>query len=174
MPKRSDEDRLIDILYRCHRAAAHCDRADERNREMAMSAIERELEIIGEASGSLSETVTTGDTFDWRLPKGQRNWLIHAYFDVQWSRLAEVVRDRLPELVVATNAALDRLEVSEKRRRKGLEQRVSQAKRDAELLHVGRVPRAAAQPRELCNKPTVGGRRCRNPAGSCPHHESRR
>ena len=67
--------------------------------EMAMDAIIRELEIIGEASNNISEEFQKEHTdVPWRKIIGIRNTLIHEYFGVNKKIVWDAVEDDLPEL----------------------------------------------------------------------------
>ncbi|MBX7066804.1 MAG: DUF86 domain-containing protein [Parachlamydiales bacterium] len=61
------------------------------------SAVIRELEILGEAAGKISEK--TQDLFPqipWKQLIGMRNRLIHAYFDVDHDIVWKTVKEYLP------------------------------------------------------------------------------
>jgi len=63
-------------------------------------AVERELEIIGEAAGRISDSLRTAHPeIPWRLVVGQRNVLIHDYGDVDYERVWVLVVQHVPELV---------------------------------------------------------------------------
>lgn len=59
----------------------------------------RQLEIIGEACGALSdEFIERNPQQDWRAWKDMRNILIHQYFGVDYQRVYSVITDELPAL----------------------------------------------------------------------------
>ena len=63
------------------------------------SATLRELEIIGEAGGKLSDEVKTRHSkIDWRTLKDFRNVLAHEYFGVNSEIVWDVVVHKLPVL----------------------------------------------------------------------------
>ena len=63
------------------------------------AAVIRELEIIGEATKALPESVrATEPTIEWRKIAGMRDVLIHAYFGVDLNMVWEVVTNKLPKL----------------------------------------------------------------------------
>lgn len=69
---------------------------------MLLSAIIRELEIIGEAGNMISEDFKIKHSqIPWKDLIGMRNRLIHAYFDVNldivWKTVSEDVPDLLKE-----------------------------------------------------------------------------
>lgn len=61
------------------------------------SAVLRELEIIGEAAGRISEkTKKKFPQVPWKELVGLRNRLIHAYFDVDHDIVWKTIREYLP------------------------------------------------------------------------------
>ena len=63
------------------------------------SATVRELEIIGEASGKLSETFKTlHSEIDWRTIKDFRNVLAHEYFNINSEILWDIIQHKLDPL----------------------------------------------------------------------------
>ena len=90
---RSTEQRITDILdaiERCRRYSNLLGAEDELLAEMADDAVERTLQIIGEAALHLPEAVTTTHPeINWAAIRGFRNILVHEYFGVD----PEVVRD---------------------------------------------------------------------------------
>lgn len=72
-------------------------RASLDNNRLLTSGIIRELEILGEAAGQVSEK-TKGQfpSVPWKQLIGMRNRLIHAYFDVDHDVIWKTVKDYLP------------------------------------------------------------------------------
>jgi uncharacterized protein with HEPN domain len=63
-------------------------------------AVERSLEIIGEAAGRLSALFRNAHPeIPWRQIIGQRNVLIHEYGEIKQERIWKVVRENIPQLV---------------------------------------------------------------------------
>ena len=63
-------------------------------------AIERSLEIIGEAAGRVSTPFRTAHPeIQWRQIIGQRNVLIHEYGEIKQERIWKVVRENVPQLI---------------------------------------------------------------------------
>jgi uncharacterized protein with HEPN domain len=77
--------------------------ADTRTRY----AIERALEIIGEAAGRVSmETASRHPQIPWRGVIGFRNVLAHPYGAIDYRRLYTVVIDDIPVLIADLEATL--------------------------------------------------------------------
>lgn len=67
--------------------------------ETLKRAFARSLEIIGEAAKNLSDEFKTRHfTIKWKEIAGLRDKLIHHYFGVNWKRVWDVVKNRIPEL----------------------------------------------------------------------------
>jgi len=63
-------------------------------------AVERSLEIIGEAAGRVSALFRDAHPeIPWRQIIGQRNVLIHEYGEVKQERIWKVVRENIPQLI---------------------------------------------------------------------------
>jgi len=62
-------------------------------------AVERSLEIIGEAAKNLSEEFKENNKeIPWRDVAGLRDKIIHHYFDVDYQTIWDIVQRNLPEL----------------------------------------------------------------------------
>ncbi len=67
---------------------------------MAIQAIVRSIEIIGEAATNISkEFKNTHPEIPWEKIVGMRNWLIHAYFDIDYDHVWNTVQEDLPVLI---------------------------------------------------------------------------
>ncbi len=63
-------------------------------------AVERSLEIIGEAAGRVSVLFRKGHPeIPWRQIIGQRNVLIHEYGEIKQERIWKTVQDNIPQLI---------------------------------------------------------------------------
>ena len=82
-------------------------RTDLDTDEKLALALVRALEIIGEAANHVSPQVR-GEFpgIPWRQVIGMRNRIIHAYYDVNLDIVWETIRDDLPPLVAAVEAAM--------------------------------------------------------------------
>ena len=75
------------------------------------SAILRQLEIIGEAAGRISEkTKKKFPSIPWKELVGLRNRLIHAYFDVDHDVIWKTIREYLPPFQELLQQAVDTFE----------------------------------------------------------------
>ena len=96
---------LEDILEACDKIISYTEDISQREfneNTMRFDAVVRNLEIIGEASRQLPESITTAiSEVPWREIIGMRNILIHSYFgidpDVVWS----VVTTKIEPLKIA-------------------------------------------------------------------------
>lgn len=101
---RSAQERIDDILAaidRCQRFVAlvgpDCDDPDLI--AMAEDAIERNLQIIGEAATHLPvEIIADHPEVPWPQIRGFRNILVHQYFGVDLDLVRDVVDNHLPVL----------------------------------------------------------------------------
>jgi len=63
-------------------------------------AVIRSLEIIGEAASKISkDTKESHPKIPWSEITGMRNWLIHAYFDIDYNHIWNTVYQDLPSLI---------------------------------------------------------------------------
>lgn len=101
---RSSDQRVSDILVaieRCRRYVAALD-GDGDLVEMAEDAIERNLQIIGEAANYLPAEITDAHPeIAWPQIRGFRNILVHQYFGVDIDVVRDVVAAHLPPLAEA-------------------------------------------------------------------------
>jgi uncharacterized protein with HEPN domain len=77
-------------------------------------AVEREIEIIGEAARRVSANLRAAHPeIPWRPMIGQRNVLAHEYSEVEIERLWLVAKERLPELIELLNPLIPESELSQ-------------------------------------------------------------
>ncbi|WP_157561281.1 DUF86 domain-containing protein [Mycobacterium sp. E802] len=75
--------------------------------DMALSAVLREIGVIGEAVNSLPEWATTQRSeIPWRQIAAMRNFLVHEYFNIDASVVEDVIVNDLDPLAVAVEAIL--------------------------------------------------------------------
>lgn len=103
MTKRDDSVYLGDILAEATSAVAFCDGIMQDELEanlMTLRAVERSIEIIGEAASKVSKA--TKDQFPslpWKQMKGMRNTISHQYWGADSDVLFSTVKDDLPEVI---------------------------------------------------------------------------
>lgn len=80
------------------------------NNRMMHSAVERRLEILGEAAGRVSETFQTAhSSVPWKDIKGIRLVLAHRYGDVNLHELWQSVQRDLPDLLSTLEGLIPQL-----------------------------------------------------------------
>lgn len=68
--------------------------------KLLLRAVTKSVEIIGEAAARLSlEAQAEIPEVPWRIIIGMRNWLIHAYFDINIHILWDTATINIPDLV---------------------------------------------------------------------------
>ena len=102
MFSRDDELYLQDMLESIRAIASYVENVGrdsfDADRKTQAATI-RELEIIGEAAGRISEeTRTLHPEVNWRLLKDFRNVLAHEYFGVNLDIVWDIVKNKLPQL----------------------------------------------------------------------------
>ncbi len=93
---------MADILNACRKLSEIAELGrDEYDRNWIMqSAVDRQLEIIGEATSRLSEDFRRSHaSLPTRQAKALRNVISHEYFSVDDDRIWNVVINRVPELL---------------------------------------------------------------------------
>lgn len=102
MSERDTSLLLQDILTSIHRILEYTKgiRFEEYDSDVkTRDAVERNFQIIGEASGRLSEFFKqTHAQIEWRIVKDFRNFLIHEYFGVDNAIVWDVIQHDLPRL----------------------------------------------------------------------------
>jgi uncharacterized protein with HEPN domain len=98
-----DADRLRymrDAARSALRFVAGRERENLAEDEMLLFSVIRALEIIGEAASKITEpTKRKYPRVPWRQVIGMRNWLSHAYFQVEPDLVWETVTEELPVLL---------------------------------------------------------------------------
>jgi uncharacterized protein with HEPN domain len=76
-----------------------------------LNAVVRSIEIIGEASKNIPETIKIKHKeLPWKQMAGMRDKLIHAYFGIDVETLWKAVKDNIPPLKKSIQKALKDLE----------------------------------------------------------------
>ena len=122
--KLRDSDYLEHIanrIARIERATSGVDSAGFRANEDLQAAIERYIEVIGEAAGKLSQhTRELAPEVPWSQVIGARNVIVHGYAQIEPDRIWDIVRSHLPSLRVAVGRLQQLLNEKEPDRREDL------------------------------------------------------
>jgi len=99
-----DDAYLLDIVVAARKVINFTNgvtREQFDNDEILQNAVIRFLEIIGEASRSISQELKDSHPeIPWREIIGMRNRLIHHYFKVDAEKVWETIQDDIPSLIV--------------------------------------------------------------------------
>jgi len=102
-PDQRDAAHLWDMLDAARTAElliSDQDFAQYSNDRRTQLAVERSLEIIGEAAGRVSTSFRDAHPeIAWRQIIGQRNVLIHEYGEIKQERIWKAVRENVPQLI---------------------------------------------------------------------------
>jgi uncharacterized protein with HEPN domain len=102
-PDERDAAYLWDMLEAAKTAgqlSSGMDFTQYSNDRRTQLAVERSLEVIGEAAGRLSAPFRNAHPeIPWRQIIGQRNVLIHEYGEIKQERIWKVVRENIPQLI---------------------------------------------------------------------------
>ena len=105
-----DSDYLEHIatrIVRIERATSGIDLAAFLGNDDLQAAIERYIEVIGEAAGKLSQnTRDLAPDVPWGQVIGARNVIVHGYAEIEPDRIWDIVKSHLPSL----RAAVGRLQ----------------------------------------------------------------
>lgn len=104
---------LKDILEAVRRIGSYTENMDFvafAKNTMAIDAVIRNLEVIGEAAGRIPEEIRGGSPeIEWRKIVALRNVLAHEYFGVHTKIVWDVIVDKLAPLERACQAILKSL-----------------------------------------------------------------
>ena len=107
---KDDKTYLKHILDAIARAESYIEDTTYDNfssNDMMVAAVVRELEIIGEAAGHLSESFRKNHSdIKWQKIIGMRNFLIHEYFGVNTEVVWSTCKNNLPKLKIVIQNAL--------------------------------------------------------------------
>lgn len=112
MKPRPENDRIrlchaLEAAQKVERFAKGHTRASLAQDEGLQLILARLLEILGEAAGSVSpECRAKYADLPWSSMKAMRNWLAHAYFDINLDILWNVAQDQLNPLIVRLEAII--------------------------------------------------------------------
>jgi uncharacterized protein with HEPN domain len=81
-----------------------------RSNKMAVNAVLRSIEVIGEAVKNVPEDIRNRrPAVPWRNMARMRDRLIHIYFGIDYLRVWETVRDAIPPILPEIQSLLDDL-----------------------------------------------------------------
>ncbi|MCU0661512.1 MAG: DUF86 domain-containing protein [Myxococcota bacterium] len=102
-PEERDPALLWDMLDAALAIAdfvAHKTLDDYRGDRMLRGAVERHLEIIGEAANRVSDIFREAHpAIPWRAIIGQRNVIVHGYAEIEHDLVWRVAAEKIPELI---------------------------------------------------------------------------
>lgn len=109
-PADRDAAYLWDMLQACKEILDFCADAEWEDfiadRKLCL-AVERSLEIVGEAAGKVSEEFQgRHPAIPWRRIKGMRNILAHEYGQIDYEIIYKTVADEVPDLAAALEVLL--------------------------------------------------------------------
>jgi len=85
---------------------------DFLNNEMLRKSFERALEVIGEATKNIPKAFRDKNSgVPWKDMAGLRDVLIHQYFGVDYGRLWDIVRQKIPALREQIRVLLQETEI---------------------------------------------------------------
>lgn len=91
---------ILDAAKEIETFVAGKTKEDLRDSRLMQRAIEKDLEIIGEAAGNLSEETRDAlDSVPWKDIIGMRNILVHVYFDIDLEVIWKTVQQDIPLLI---------------------------------------------------------------------------
>jgi uncharacterized protein with HEPN domain len=107
---RTDESYLLDMLLAARKIKQFTEGMTQETfdgSELHQSAIIRELQVIGEAARSISQSVKdTYPEIEWVPIGGLRNRIIHEYFRLRLEVIWEAVETDIAPLIAALEAIL--------------------------------------------------------------------
>jgi len=103
MPPKDDLIRFRHMLDAAREALGYAQgrsREDLNENTMLARALVKCIEIVGEAAARISqETKDQVTALPWTDIVAMRNWLIHAYFDIDLDQVWATITDDLPPLI---------------------------------------------------------------------------
>jgi uncharacterized protein with HEPN domain len=102
-PEQRDAGYLWDMLDAARtvkQLSSNQDFTQYSNDRRTQLAVERSLEIIGEAASRVSTSFRNAHPeIPWRQIIGQRNVLIHEYGEIKQERIWKTVKENIPQLI---------------------------------------------------------------------------
>ncbi|MDI3548709.1 MAG: hypothetical protein PWR10_2361 [Halanaerobiales bacterium] len=99
---------IINAMDKIEKYIKNLDKDSFTDNEMVVDAVLRNLEIIGEAAGNISDDIKNKySNIPWRRMIGLRNIVIHDYFGVDLNIIWEIIKVNLPETKPLINKVMD-------------------------------------------------------------------
>ena len=97
-------DHIADRIARIERATSNVNLAGFLSNQDLQAAIERYVEIVGEAAGKLSQqTRDLAPDVPWSQIIGARNVIVHGYAEIEPDRIWDMVKSHIPSLRLAVD-----------------------------------------------------------------------
>ncbi len=94
-------EHILDAISDIESFTKEIDRERFVQDKLIRSAVVRQFEVVGEAAGNISENIQKEfQQIPWRIIKDFRNFLIHAYFGVDYHEVFTVIETDLPILKI--------------------------------------------------------------------------
>ncbi len=107
---KSDKEYLLHIrdeIFFLEETVSHLTFEEFYESPLFKHAIERSLEIIGEAVKKLSrEFKESEETIEWKAIAGTRDKLIHEYMGVDYELVWDILKSKLPDLKIVVSRVL--------------------------------------------------------------------
>ncbi len=101
---------IIEAIKKSQSYVADIDEEEFYEDERTMQAVERNFEIIGEATRHIPDNIKDKYTIiPWRKMSAMRNFIIHQYNDIEEHVLWNTVQKDLPPLLVQLEKLLEEL-----------------------------------------------------------------
>ena len=101
--QRDDMAYLLDMLLAARDAVSHASELTQEQFErtrLHQDALFKALEVVGEAAGQVTaQTRHAHPEIPWLQIIGMRNRLVHAYFEVDLSKVWATAQDDIPRLI---------------------------------------------------------------------------
>ena len=102
MSKRGDREFILDMMIACERMLEYTEQLsyeDFSKNQMAIDAVVRNLEILGEAAKNVSnELKSKYPEVEWQEIARTRDKIIHSYFGVDISIIWDILANDIPVL----------------------------------------------------------------------------
>ncbi len=91
---------MLDAAQTAQQLTSDMDFIKYSNDRRTQLAVERSLEVVGEAAARVSADFRNAHTeIPWRQIIGQRNVIVHEYGEIKQERIYKVVRENIPQLI---------------------------------------------------------------------------